>query len=227
MTIQEYFNDWSQVIDLNEADSIVKRLSASSMPICPQLKDVFKAFRLCSFSDLRCVIIGQDPYNNMMNGVPVATGIAFANNKTTSANSLSPSLEVLKESVIDYTIPHGSIIFDPSFEKWEEQGVLMLNSALTCIVGQAGSHSLLWRPFIKTFLERLSHQRCGLVYLLMGQQAQSFEPYICHTGNHILKTPHPSWYAGQEKRIPSEIWKQINNILISQNGYWIKWYEEH
>lgn len=227
MTIQEYFGDWSQVIDMVEANRIIKELSASSVSVCPQLKDVFKAFRLCRFDALRCIVVGQDPYNNTVDGKPVATGIAFANRSDTSEKNYSSSLQVLRESVIDYTMPHGSINFDPSLEKWEEQGVLMLNSALTCIVGRAGSHSLLWRPFIRTFLERLSHQRCGLVYLLMGQQAQSFEPYICPTGNHILKVNHPSWYARLNQRMPSEVWQEIDRILVSQNGYGIRWYEEY
>lgn len=60
MTINEYFSDWSKVIDLNEADRIMKRLSASKSMICPNLKDIFKAFRLCPLNDLKIVIIGQD-----------------------------------------------------------------------------------------------------------------------------------------------------------------------
>jgi uracil-DNA glycosylase len=102
MTIQEYFGDWSKLVDLNEADRILRRLSTSHYIICPQLKDIFKAFRLCTLNDLRVVIIGQDPYPQ--NGI--ATGIAFANSPSTPSESYSASLEVLKESVIDYTIPH-------------------------------------------------------------------------------------------------------------------------
>lgn len=62
MTIQEYFGDWYKVIDLNEADRIIKKLKASRQVICPVLKDVFKAFTLCSLHDLKAVIIGQDFY---------------------------------------------------------------------------------------------------------------------------------------------------------------------
>ena len=60
MTIQEYFGDWSKVVDLNEADRIMKKLSASKTVICPQLKDIFKAFTLCPFNNLRCVVLAQD-----------------------------------------------------------------------------------------------------------------------------------------------------------------------
>ncbi len=223
MTIQEYFGEWSKVLDLTEADRIIRKLSASNISICPQLKNIFKAFKLCSLNNLRVVILSQDPYPQK----GIATGIAFANSPDTPASQYSPSLEILKESVIDYTIPHRTITFDPSLEKWEEQGVLLLNSALTCETGKPGSHSLLWRPFIKSFLTNLSTYHTGLVYLLMGTQAQSFETYINKESNHIVRIRHPSWYARQKEKMPSDIWREINSILTDINGYGIEWYQEY
>ena len=227
MQIEEYFGDWKKVINLSDADSLTKKLISQNKNICPLPKDIFKAFRLCPFNALRVVILGKDPYNNYRNGKPVATGIAFANTSNTPENCYSPSLEVLKESVIDYTKPHRSIIFDASLEKWEEQGVLLLNSALSCNVSRPGSHSLLWRPFIKSLLINLSKYHTGIVYILMGSDAQSFEMYINKMYNHIIRIRHPSWYARQKKRMPSDIWNQANEILIGQNGYGIEWYTEY
>ena len=223
MTIQEYFGDWSKVVDLEEANRVIKKLSSSNQIICPQLKNMFKAFNLCPFKELRVVILGQDPYPQK----GVATGIAFANSSDTQDNSYSPSLEILRESVIDYTIPHRTIIFDPSLEKWEEQGVLLLNSALTCEVGRVGSHYLLWRPFIISLLTNLSKCSSGIVYVLMGSQAQSLEPYINKQFNHVIHIRHPSYYARTKSRMPSDVWQKINNILIGQNGYGIEWYKEY
>ena len=224
MTIQEYFGDWSKVVDLTEADRIIRRLSASNHTICPQLKDIFRAFTLCPFNSLRVVVLGLDPYNNLKGGRPVATGLAFANSPDTT--ELSPSLEVLKESVINYTIPHRTIIFDPSLEKWETQGVLLLNSALSCEVGKVGSHTLLWRPFIKSLLINLSKYHTGIVYILMGTVAQSFEVYINKQFNYVVHIRHPSWYARNRTRMPSDIWNEVNSILIGQNGNGIEWYKE-
>ena len=226
MTIEEYFGDWSNVLDLKEADRILKKLSASNCTVCPQIKDIFKAFHQCSLHNLRCVLIGQDPYPDLYNKVPRATGLAFANLSDTPEESLSPSLEVLRESVIDYTIPHRRTIFEPDLEKWEAQGVLLLNSALSCQVGRAGSHTLLWRPFITSFLTELSRRSSGIVYVLMGSQAQSLEPYINPRWNYIIRIRHPSYYARTKTRMPSDIWQQINQILIGQNGYGIEWYKE-
>ena len=223
MTIQEYFGDWSKVVDLNEADRIMKKLSASKTVICPQLKDIFKAFTLCPLNTLRVVVLSQDPYPQK----GVATGIAFANSSDTPESQYSPSLEVLRESVIDYTIPHRTINFAPDLEKWEEQGVLLLNSALSCEMGRVGSHILLWRPFITSFLTNLSKCSTGIVYVLMGSQAQTLEPYINSHFNYVIRIRHPSYYARAKTRMPSDIWKQINRILIDQNGYGIEWYKEY
>ena len=222
MTVGEYFGDWSKVIDLKEADRILKKLSSSDVPVCPPLKDVFKAFRLCPLDSLRVCVIGMDPYPQK----GVATGIAFGNSKDTPIESYSPSLGIIRESVIDFTRQHGITIFDPSLEKWEEQGVLLLNSALTCQLGRVGSHTLLWWPFMKSLLTNLSCYHTGVVYVLMGNQAQNLEPFINSRFNHIIRIRHPSWYARNKTRMPSDIWNEMNDILIGQNGYGIEWYKE-
>lgn len=227
MTIQEYFGDWCKVIDTTEADKLIKRLLDSKQVICPKLKDVFKAFTFCSLHDLKVVVIGQDPYSDIKNGEPRATGIAFGNSSDTSEENYSPSLDVLKESVIDFTRPHGNIIFDPSLEKWEKQGVLMLNSALTCLKEKPGSHALLWRPFIKSFLTKLSDYDSGIVYVLMGSWAKSFEPYINPRYNHIIKVNHPAWYVRTHMKMPHDLWQEINKILIDHYGFGIEWYKEY
>ena len=227
MTIQEYFGDWSTILDLTKITRNLEVLSKAKYQCCPSIKDIFKAFKLCSLHDLRVVILGQDPYPNIINGKPVATGIAFANSPDTSEKDYSPSLDILKDSVIDYTRPHGIINFDQSLEKWESQGVLLINSALSCQAGKTGSHSLMWWPFIKSLLQRLSECHTGIVYVLMGKEAQNFESYINPQFNHIIKCNHPSWYARTHTSMPSDIWEEINTILIGQNGYGIEWFTEY
>ena len=227
MTIEEYFGDWCKVIDIQEADRIIKRLISLKQVICPKIKNIFKSFTLCSLYNLKILILGQDPYFTLKNNEPTATGIAFANTSDTSQRDFSPSLEVLMESVINFSLPHESIIFDPSLEKWEKQGVLMLNSALSCQVGKPGSHSLMWRPFIKSFLTNLSNHSTGIVYILMGTEAQSFEYCINHSYNYVFKTKPPSWYARNKIKMPSELWYKVNNILTGLYGHGIEWYSNN
>jgi uracil-DNA glycosylase len=226
MTAEEYFGDWTKVLNVKEAEETLKITLKSGNKICPASKDVFKAFRLCPLKNLRVLVLGQDPYFNTRNGKPVATGIAFANSTDTLEEDYSPSLNIIKESVIDFTLPHQRIIFDQSLEKWEEQGVLLLNTALTCIEGRPSSHTLLWRPFIKSLLTNLSKHTTGIVYVLMGNSAGSFEDYIDIRFNHVLKTLHPAYYARTKTNMPSDVWREINKILIGQNGYGIEWYKE-
>lgn len=224
MTREEYFGDWCKIMDMDMLESILNRLPSN---ICPLSRDIFKAFNLCSLKDLKVLILGQDPYFNFRNGKPVATGIAFANSKDTPESSYSPSLEILRESIIDFTKPHGLVTFDVSLEELEGQGVLFLNSALTCLPGNPGSHVLLWRPFMQSLLSSLSKYMTGCVYVLMGSQAQSFEPYINKGFNHVIRIRHPAYYARAKVKMPSDIWSEVNDILVSKYGYGIEWYKEY
>lgn len=155
----------------------------------------------------------------------VATGILFGNSLDTE--ELSPSLQIIKEAAIDYTKPHNyPIEFDNSLESWAKQGILMINSALTVEVNKIGSHTAMWRPFISNLLETLSNYQLGIVYVLFGQQAQTFKPYINPSGNYILKENHPAYYARTGTRMSSDIFKEVNKCLKKQYNEEIVWYTE-
>ena len=157
----------------------------------------------------------------------IATGLAFANFNNTLEEQLSSSLQVIKESIINYEIPHNLITFAPELEEWAEQGVLLLNTALTCEVNKPGSHSLLWRPFICKLIKQICSYNSGIVWLLLGNSAQSFEPYISKS-QYIIKAKHPAYYHRNHEIMPYYIWHDINKILVGLNGYGINFYnEEH
>lgn len=222
MLIEEYFGDWLEVMDTSKLMSVVHKVNNlyATTEVNPEYSDIFKAFRLCSRKDCRIVFIGQDPYPQKF----TATGLLFANKKGTI--NLSPSLEVIKEASINYTVPHNPIVFDITMESWAKQGILMLNSSLTCEIGKPGSHTMLWRPFISDFLSRLSVVETGLVYVLFGTQAQTFEPYINSSLNDILRSKHPAYYARIGKRMPSDIFIKINSIMKSRYNTCIEWFKE-
>lgn len=224
MSIKEYFGDWADIIDLKEADKIMRKLAVSKEHICPELNNVFKAFRLCSYANVRLILMGQDCYPDWRDGHPRATGLAFANASDTPEKNYSPSLSILRESVIDFTMPHSYVIFDPSLESWEKQGVLLLNAALSCAQGKPGSHMFIWRPFIAGLLTHISKYRPDLVYILMGNAAQSLDMYI--RKGTVLRCRHPAYYARAHEAMPSDIWKKADNILTGLNGYGIEWYKE-
>lgn len=228
MTIEEYFEDWKTVVPIDQIDGILKVAYKSFTSVCPISKDVFKAFEACPYSNLKVVVIGQDCYPDIRNGIPVATGIAFANRKGTPEQEYSPSLNVLMESFIDFSVPHSFITFDPSLEEISSQGVLLINTALTCEVNKPGSHMLLWKPFIKQLLANLSSHNTGIVYVLLGSEAQSLKDYIDGRYNYILCDKHPAYYARKNMPMPPGIWKTVNDIIKSINGKeeQIKWFKE-
>ena len=222
MTIDEYFGDWMKVLDRNETMKIMGWLrTVNKETLCPNIKDVFKAFKLCSYNKCRVIFVGQDPYPQR----GVAQGVLFGNSSDTPENKLSPSLQIVKESVINFEIPHNLITFDPTLESWAKQGILMINSALTTEVGKIGVHMMKWRPFMIAFLKQMSMINPGIIYVLFGSQAQILEPYI-NKNNYVLKIEHPAYFARTNKKMPYHIWKDINRILYDLYGERIEWFKE-
>lgn len=222
MTIDEYFGDWMKVLDRNETMKIMGWLrTVNKETLCPNIKDVFKAFKLCPYNKCRVIFVGQDPYPQR----GVAQGVLFGNSSDTPENKLSPSLQIIKESVINFEIPHNLITFDPTLESWAKQGILMINSALTTEVGKIGVHMMKWRPFMIAFLKQMSMINPGIIYVLFGSQAQILEPYISKN-NYVLKIEHPAYFARTNKKMPYHIWKDINKILYDLYGERIEWFKE-
>lgn len=223
MTIDEYFGDWMKVLDRKETVKIMNWLKTTdSSTLCPSIKNVFKAFKLCSYNECKVIFIGQDPFSQK----GVAQGVLFGNSSNTPEDKLSPSLKVVKESVINFDIPHNLITFDPTLESWAKQGILMLNSALTTEVGKVGIHTLKWRPFIGSFLKNMSEKNPGIIYVFFGSQAKSLNTYINNNNNYKLFIEHPAYYARLNKRMPSDIWYTIQKLVYNIYGTSIEWYKE-
>lgn len=225
MTLEEYLGDWMKVIDRQELNRVLTILGKeyTRKPICPEQPDVFNAFNACKFKDLKVVMLGQDPYPQK----GVATGILFGNKKEVSEEDLSPSLKIVKEAAINFEIPHNSITFDQTLESWAKQGILMINSALTCEMNRVGSHVMLWRPFIAKLLKNISEREPGIVYVLFGSQAQTFTPYINIRNSIVVKTEHPAWYARVNKKMSPQLFLDINKVLVEKYGKGIEWYREY
>lgn len=227
MTIEEYFGDWMRVIDKPEAVKIMGWLkTVNPNTLCPALPNVFRAFKLCSLKDCRVVMIGMDPYPDKFMGKPRATGILFGNNKDVPEDKLSPSLQVVKESAINFEIPHNIITFDQTLESWAKQGILMINSALTCELNKVGSHVNQWRPFVSKLLKNLSERETGIVYILFGRQAQTLKPYINERYNDIIEIEHPAYFARSNKIMPYSVFRQMNDILYGRYGERITLFNE-
>lgn len=221
MTLEEYFGDWMKVIDKQELIKVINKLNQMTN-YTPSMRNIFRAFELCKYNDLKILFLGYDPYPQK----GVATGILFGNNKEVSEENLSPSLKIVKEAAIDFEIPHNSIIFDQTLESWAKQGILMINSALTVEIGRIGSHTMLWRGFISKLIKKLSEYNTGIIYILFGEQAKTFKPYI-GKNNIILEEKHPAFYARTESRMPSTVFKEITKLTKEKYGEPIVWFTEY
>ena len=223
MTIEEYFGDWMKVLDKTEAMKIMGWLrTVNPNTLCPALPNVFRAFKLCPYNKCRVVFIGQDPYPQK----GVATGVLFGNSKNTPEDKLSPSLQVVKESAINYEIPHNPLVFDNTLESWAKQGILMINSALTCEVNRVGSHVNEWRPFVSKLLKNFSTRETGIIYVQFGKQAQTLKPYIDDRYNDIIEVEHPAFFARTNQIMPYSVFTRVNDLLYGRYGEKIEWYKE-
>lgn len=215
MTIDEYFGDWMKVLDRAETMKIMGWLrTVNPNTLCPALPNVFRAFKLCPYNKCNVVFVGQDPYPQK----GVATGILFGNSKDTPEDKLSPSLQVIRESAINFEVPHNIITFDPTLESWAKQGILMINSAFTCEVNKVGSHVNEWRPFTSKLLKNLSNKEPGIIYILFGRQAQTLKPYINEKYSDIIEIEHPAYFARTKKIMPYSVFGKMNDILYGKYG---------
>lgn len=221
MTLEDYFGDWLKVIDKQELFRVTKQVNSlyKTHQCEPAYSNIFKVFNITPYSELCVIFLGQDCYPQR----GVSTGIAFGNKK--AVVKLSPSLQIIKEAVIDFEVPHNLITFDPTLEEWSKQGILLLNSALTVEVNKPNSHTVLWREFIIKFLKNLSAINPGLIYVLWGSVAQSFSSYI-NKNNVVYKIPHPAYYARTNTKIPHNFFTELSNTVYYYFGKRIKWFKE-
>ena len=219
MTLEEYFGDWLKVIDVPSLNRLLPYLRDlySKKECTPDFKDIFKAFTLLKFRDLKVIFLGQDPYPQK----GIATGVLFGNKEGTS---LSPSLEVFFNACYRAYNPDLPVYFDQTMESYGKQGILLINSALTTEVNKIGEHTMLWRPFISKILQNCSKIETGLIYVLFGKQAQSFKKFINGEFNHIIEVNHPAYYARTGEDMPKELFKQIDRILTGMYDESIKWF---
>lgn len=152
--------------------------------IYPAQSHIFNALKYTAFSDLKVVIIGQDPYHNPHQ----AHGLSFSVPKNITP---PPSLiNIFKELENDCDIPkpnHGCL------ENWANQGVLLLNSVLTVEENKPSSHAHIgWQQFTDTVIKTINLHAERIIYLLWGSYAQKKAALIDQKKHAILTAPHPS-----------------------------------
>lgn len=153
--------------------------------IYPPADEVFSAFHFTPLSNVKVLILGQDPYHEENQ----AHGLSFSVKETQPV--IPPSLvNIYKELETDL----GCYIPDNGYlEKWARQGVLLLNTVLTVRAHNANSHQNKgWEQFTDAVIKTLNAQDRPIVYLLWGRPAQTKESLLNNPKQLVLKAPHPS-----------------------------------
>ncbi len=191
-------NSWLPVIGEKVYQEPLLSLNEKILPnisFQPKAEDIFKVFRM-PLKDIKVVLIGQDPYSTPGDAI----GLSFVN----GTNKVPASLRIIYKEINNSTGLQGDI------KGWEQQGVFLLNSALTVETGKPASHLSYWEDFTKTIIRYISYNN-PCIWFLWGKMSQKFKPDInksflvkgyndrtiqdipiTDSYNYIFEAPHPA-----------------------------------
>ncbi|MEK7628050.1 MAG: uracil-DNA glycosylase [Patescibacteria group bacterium] len=201
---QMYFADMSAFV----------RSEYLSKTVYPKPGNVFRAFSLCPFDQVKVVVLGQDPYH----GAGQANGLCFA---VDDGMRIPPSLQnIFKEIESDI----GSATRVGNLETWAKQGVLLLNATLTVRAQSPGSHQGRgWERFTDAAVQALSDEKEHLVFLLWGNYARQKGARIDREKHRVLEAPHPSPFSAHTGFLGCKHFSKVNEYLIEKGKQPIVW----
>ncbi len=219
-------NDWALALKPEYQKEYYRKLYqkvneeyASGRVIYPPADDIFNAFHITPLHEVKCVIIGQDPYH----GENQAHGLCF---------SVQPEVEIPPSLVNIYKELHDDLgCYIPNngyLVKWAKQGVLLLNSVLTVRAHQAASHQGIgWEQFTDAVMDVLNEQDRPIVFLLWGRPAQMKAARLNNPNHLILKAPHPSPLSAYRGFFGCRHFSQANAFLEEHGLKPIDWQIEN
>lgn len=182
--------------------------------VFPKQEEIFRAFQLTPYEDVKVVILGQDPYH----GENQAEGLAFSVRR---GQKLPPSLRnIYKELQSDLSIicpDHGSLL------SWAKEGVLLLNTVLTVEKGKANSHQRKgWEEFTDHVIEELGKREKPMVFFLWGNAAIKKKELI-RSQHKIITSAHPSPLSARRGFLGSKPFSHANEFLIQSGEEPVDW----
>ncbi len=196
--------------------TFLKTENAQGKVIYPPGKLIFNAFNQTTFDQVRVVIIGQDPYH----GEGQAMGLSFS---VPAGIKPPPSLvNIFKEIESDLGVKmpaqYGNLT------KWAEQGVLLLNAALSVRAGEPFSHAKYgWADFTDAVIQKISDEKSGVIFLLWGKFAQDKQVLIDESKHFVLKAAHPSPFSADKGFFGCKHFSKTNQLLSNQGKQPIDW----
>lgn len=187
-----------------------------SKTVYPKPENIFKAFWLTPFSEVKVVILGQDPYH----GAGQAHGLCFS-----VANGIKPPpslVNIYKELEADLGVKKD--FTSGNLEDWARQGVFLLNAILTVVASTPASHQKLgWEDFTDEVIKTISQRKEHVVFILWGNYARAKRVLIDQTKHLVIEAPHPSPFSAYSGFFGSKPFSQVNNYLKQQGESEIDW----
>lgn len=194
----------------------LKEEQLAGQVVYPKNKDIFNAFNTTPFSEVKVVILGQDPYH----GPGQAHGLSFSVPKGIAVpRSLDNIYKELTTDIPGFVKPkHGNL------EGWAKQGVLLLNATLTVRAHNAASHQKKgWETFTDEVIRKISELKDGVVFILWGSYAQSKIPLIDQNKHCIIKSVHPSPLSVERGFWGSKPFSKANDYLVKEGTKPVDW----
>jgi len=216
MNWQEILSEEKQKPYFQQIHSFLESERSQGKTIFPAQDDIFNAFNLTSFDNLKVVILGQDPYHNHNQ----AHGLAFSVQENVD---IPPSLrniyKELEQSINAFMIPnHGSL------ESWAKQGIFLLNTTLTVEAHIANSHSKIgWEIFTDTIIKTISNNKKNVAFILWGAHARKKAKLIDKSKHLILESAHPSPLSSYRGFFGCNHFNLCNQYLVEKNIKIIDW----
>ena len=182
--------------------------------IFPPIENTFKSFSFVGVKRTKIVILGQDPYH----GEGQAMGLSFS---VPDGIKVPPSLVNIYKELLNNKMKNGKCDFiKPSngdLTKWAEQGVILLNTALTVQESKANSHKKMWDFFTDAIIEEISNQCGKVVFLLWGAHAKKKKDLIDCQKHLVLESNHPSPLSAHTGWYNNKHFEKAN-IYLKENG---------
>lgn len=187
----------------------------SSKAIYPNANNIFEALKHTSYKGTKVLLLGQDPYH----GEGQAHGLAFSVQKGLQTPPSLLNIYKELESDLGCFIPNNGYLMP-----WADQGVLLLNTALTVRAREANSHKDKgWEIFTDSIIKLLNEREEPVIFVLWGSNARSKKKLIDNKRHYILESPHPSPLSAYRGFFGCKHFSKINEILNSINKEPIDW----
>lgn len=214
-------NDWDKLLEEEFSKEYYLKLRMflkeeyKTKVIYPSMHNIFDALKHTSYKDTKVLILGQDPYH----GENQAHGLAFSVQPNVA---IPPSLlNIYKElnSDLGCFIPDNGYLIP-----WADQGVLLLNTALTVRAHEANSHKDKgWEIFTDNIIKLLNNRQDPIIFVLWGANARKKKAFIDSDKHYILEAPHPSPLSAHRGFLGCKHFSKINELLIKLNKEPINW----